>query len=414
MDIDLPPPLSPEPALRPSGLPNRKRRLPKKLRDNLPDPLPPPPVIRVVSDPEPAARTPSPEPHAPPVRQWVKTTPNRHGVYKVYPNPPTRDPDASLTLRDLCQTAELNMIDKPELPWYHPFKNASVARLMHWHILGHTNSIESLNSLCNDVIGATDDDDPFRPQDIAHFSAEAELKRLDKIANEPPGEPPSGWLRGSVKIKLPSTKRRQEEADAPEVEIKNILYRPLLDVVREAFGGSPFQQYHTTPFALRWDPLYGEMYSSSTMLKAHHDINTEHPRSPEIENVVAGFMFWSDATHLANFGTASLWPLYTFFGNLSKYTRIKPSANAGYHQAYFPSVPDQVKDDYRKHYGHEMPDQVATHLKRELMHAVWGELLLTPEFLEAYFHGIDIKCGDGKIRRLFPRFLTYSADYPEK
>ncbi|KAH9480132.1 hypothetical protein JR316_0006729 [Psilocybe cubensis] len=54
-----------------------------------------------------------------------------------------------------------------------------------------------------------------------------------------------------------------------------------------------------------------------------------------------------------------------------------------------------------------------THLKRELMHAIWL-ILLDEEFMEAYKHGIIIKCADGVIRHVFPRFFTYSADYPEK
>ena len=54
-----------------------------------------------------------------------------------------------------------------------------------------------------------------------------------------------------------------------------------------------------------------------------------------------------------------------------------------------------------------------THLKRELMHAIW-ELLLDPEFMHAYEHGIVLQCADGITRRIFPRFFTYSADYPEK
>ncbi len=34
--------------------------------------------------------------------------------------------------------------------------------------------------------------------------------------------------------------------------------------------------------------------------------------------------------------------------------------------------------------------------------------------LAAYRDGILLQCGDGILRRLFPRFFTYSADYPEK
>jgi len=54
-----------------------------------------------------------------------------------------------------------------------------------------------------------------------------------------------------------------------------------------------------------------------------------------------------------------------------------------------------------------------THLRRELAHAVW-RLLLNVEFMHAYIHGFVFQLVDGIRRVLFPRFLTYSADYPEK
>ena len=49
-------------------------------------------------------------------------------------------------------------------------------------------------------------------------------------------------------------------------------------------------------------------------------------------------MVLSDSTHLGQFGTAALWPIYTFFGNQSKYERTKPSQFAAHHTAYIPSV----------------------------------------------------------------------------
>jgi hypothetical protein len=39
---------------------------------------------------------------------------------------------------------------------------------------------------------------------------------------------------------------------------------------------------------------------------------------------------------------------------------------------------------------------------------------LDDEFLEAWKHGILVKCYDGVVRRLYLRIITYSADYPEK
>jgi hypothetical protein len=54
-----------------------------------------------------------------------------------------------------------------------------------------------------------------------------------------------------------------------------------------------------------------------------------------------------------------------------------------------------------------------THLRRELVQAVWM-LLMDDEFMQVYIHGFLFKLVDGVFRVLFPRFLTYSADYPEK
>ena len=49
-------------------------------------------------------------------------------------------------------------------------------------------------------------------------------------------------------------------------------------------------------------------------------------------------MLWSDSTHLTSFGNASLWPIYLYLGNQSKYTRGKPTSFARHHMAYIPKV----------------------------------------------------------------------------
>lgn len=64
-------------------------------------------------------------------------------------------------------------------------------------------------------------------------------------------------------------------------------------------------------------------------------------------------------------------------------------------------------------FGEPASSSTFTHLKRELVHAIW-ELILDGKFVEAYKHGIVIHCSDGITRRVFPRFFSYSADYPEK
>jgi hypothetical protein len=58
-------------------------------------------------------------------------------------------------------------------------------------------------------------------------------------------------------------------------------------------------------------------------------------------------------------------------------------------------------------------DETRTHCRRELFHACW-DAMLDEEFLHAHEHGILVVCGDGIIRRLYPRIFIYVADYPEK
>lgn len=53
------------------------------------------------------------------------------------------------------------------------------------------------------------------------------------------------------------------------------------------------------------------------------------------------------------------------------------------------------------------------HLRRKLLHAIWG-ILLDEELIAAYEHGTVVECGDGVTRRVYIRLFTYSADYPEK
>jgi hypothetical protein len=72
-----------------------------------------------------------------------------------------------------------------------------------------------------------------------------------------------------------------------------------------------------------------------------------------------------------------------------------------------------IQDFYKENFGTTASQATLTHLKRELMHAIL-ELILNDEFMEAYEHGIVIKCPDGILWRFYPQFFTYSADYPEK
>ncbi|KAF8219268.1 hypothetical protein L208DRAFT_1341883, partial [Tricholoma matsutake] len=66
--------------------------------------------------------------------------------------------------------------------------------------------------------------------------------------------------------------------------------------------------------------VFDEVYTGDAWIKAHDNLQKQ-PNELEcnLEKVIAGLMFWSDSMHLVSFGNASIWPLYMYFANQSKY-----------------------------------------------------------------------------------------------
>jgi len=141
-------------------------------------------------------------------------------------------------------------------------------------------------------------------------------------------------------------------------------------------------------------------------------------------------MFWSDSTQLAQFGHAKAWPIYLFFGNLSKYRRASAVLGPCHPVGFIPPVsfytivlssryecdmqlPESLTRFINTFMKTKNHSDLLAHCKRELIHAIWM-LLLDDEFIEAYRNGIVIKCYDGVLRRVYPHIFTYSGDYPEK
>jgi len=191
------------------------------------------------------------------------------------------------------------------------------------------------------------------PEELSGFNAVTELRRLDDFAAQSSiaGGP---WKTGSVKIKIPCTRANKPsfsvEADAPTFEVPNIQYRFLVDLlVSKVQDPASSESFVYTPFTEWWCPsggiakpirIYGEAYSSDIAVQLFEEIKGIPPPAdhPQIESVIMLLLLGSDATHLASFGTASLWPLYVFFANMSKYDFSRPSEFAACHLAYLPKV----------------------------------------------------------------------------
>ncbi|KAE9385442.1 hypothetical protein BT96DRAFT_960747 [Gymnopus androsaceus JB14] len=262
--------------------------------------------------------------------------------------------------------------------------------------------------------------------DLLGFSTQCENKRADTATITSSKTPLDGFKEVGVDIQVPSSRKN---APPGTFTVPGLLHCDLLSIIIEAFAHplaskyhlSPFRLFHQLPGADKEHRVYGEVYTSEAFIQEHDKVQrtalSSEDKECKLECVVAALMFWSDSTHLAQFGNAKLWPIYMMMGNLSKYIWSQPNSQACHHIAYIPSLPNNFQDWAKtfceKWSTKSQKTDIITHCRRELMHAVW-KLLLTDKFIHAYKYGIVIMCADGIERRVFPRFFTYSADYPEK
>jgi hypothetical protein len=383
---------SPSPPPRPSGRPNRRIRLPLRYRDDLP-PNPNPPIISVSEDivdyddePVETVVYASPDSIPMPKAALFCTETNSFGVYRKYSlGPPTITPDESFTLSSISdslsiahdpadsrskaswwssfgpscpEAVEKAIVEKPAENYYAPFLNPSTFRLMSWYYNGSsTKSYANVDKLIHDVIRHED----FKASDFgASFSTAREAGRMDK--NQPskssveleksgslPFKPEDGWIQASVSIPVPCDGFNfKSEEDAPRFVVDGIWYRQPLEVIKLAFSEPAAENFHITPFKEYWKPskdepeerIYSETFTADVFNEEYERLRTTSREAPnsELEPFIAGIMFYSDTTHLANFGTACLYPMYMYIGNQSQYTRAKPSEFTAHHIAYIPKV----------------------------------------------------------------------------
>ncbi|KAG1810514.1 hypothetical protein EV424DRAFT_1328117, partial [Suillus variegatus] len=286
----------------------------------------------------------------------VTTETDSYGLFCSYPNHfPTYNPDNLTSISHVSDSTHfiLTADQTGARPWWSgfgssvtsakdffiPFLNSTIFHLMCWFYSGsNMKSLAELDRLVNEVILTED----FDKAHLAGFRATKEVNRLDNYQGDP-ADIRSSFLSTDGWIETTHT----SETSAPEFEVPGLFYHRLLDVIKSAFCKASAERFHLTPFKMFFQPspnepmerVYSKIYSLQAMLEAHEAIKS-HPPDPscKLETVVAAVMLWSNSTHLTSFGSASLWPIYLFLGNQSKYIRRKPSSFAAHHLAYIPKV----------------------------------------------------------------------------
>jgi hypothetical protein len=289
---------------------------------------------------------------------------------------------------------------------------------MNWKDSGtSTKSDAEVNRLVNAVLL----DPHFKLEDLQGFNVARENQRGDAVERKSPFS--DSFQMADIDIQVPSG---TTGIPPGTFSVPGLVYRKLTAVIQAAFSSPLASRFHFSPFKLfhmsasgEEERVFSEVYNSDVFIEEHDNVQRAPlpPDQPDckLEKVIVALMVWSDSTHLANFGTAKLWPIYFLFGNVSKYIHGQPNSGACQHIAYIPSLPDSFQDfaaSFCSKWGTQKRD-LMTHCRRELMHGVW-KFLLDADFIHAYKCGMVVKCADGIERRVYPRFFTYSADYPEK
>jgi hypothetical protein len=331
----------------------QNRQMPKRFRDVLP--VPPPTVPAGVRELPPASVgevITSNESSALP-RIVFRTTPNIFGLVRQYfsSTPPSHDPEEYVTITDLSSipgSPPVNEVSNPPDSQYHPYPNRSSFELGDWYwnqgVQKSQGDFVKLIEILGDSAFSCGD---VRSTQWKKVNSRLGLNEYDEEDGVEWEDEDAGWKRTPVSINVPFS--RTTDTPGPRVyQAADLYHRSLVSVIREKIANARDSKlFHYEPYELRWHPphlddevpIYGDLYTCPAFHEAHGKLQ-ELPREPgcNLPRVMAGLMFWSDATQLTSFGNAKLWPTYMYFGNESKYRRCKPSCNLSNHVAYFETV----------------------------------------------------------------------------
>jgi Plavaka transposase len=283
------------------------------------------------------------------LRRVLETAKNSFGLFRRYHTEslPAHDPEGEVDTSALSDIVDCRSASQNNNPSYGPYPNKSSFLLGEWYWnRGSQKSQQDFKELLG-IIG----DDDFQPASIRETAWDKVDQKLgvNDWDKEEWIDDDAGWRTSSATISVPFH-RLTEKPGARDYTVINFHHRSLVSVIREKISNSKDNaHFHYEPYELLWQPnneqegvhvrVHGELYTSPSFIDAHRSVQ-ELPGEPgcHLPRVVVALMFWSDSTHLTNFGNAKLWPLYMFFGNESKYRRSKPSCNLCEHVAYFETV----------------------------------------------------------------------------
>jgi hypothetical protein len=284
------------------------------------------------------------------IQTFFTTRRNNFGLFRRYhrAEPPQHDPDENTTLQNLFDVASDDESTTPDPPpvTYYPYPNRSAFRLGNWYWNGGAQKSQASFKDLVSIVG----DPTFSPKDIqdTHWDKANQLLADDEVWIDQD----AGWTKTEVSILVPFQPRRgavsDPDAGPKQYVVGDFYHRNLVDVIKEKLSNPVHDDhFHYDPYELKWQPneksepvrVHGEMYTSQAFLDAHNALQSSPPEEGcALPRHIIALMLSSDSTNLTSFGDASLWPIYLYFGNESKYRRCQPTCNLANHVAYLRKV----------------------------------------------------------------------------
>ena len=292
--------------------------------------------------------------------QRITTDQDTFGVFRKYSSVPSHNPDDLDPFEDAVphETSPTERIGsnlhvsstEHESNPLADSENPTQDLLLGWWFGGFGDGLESLNRLVECLKSPY-----FDLSQLKDFNAVTAVRRFEKrqglSKSKPTLVPGDGWKTGSVKIRVPCAKVKQREEEAPEFIVDGVLYRDAVEVItKELQDPDSFERIHLKPFEEWWKPsesddpirVYSDVYTSDAMLEADQQLQGSQESAPsfgpQLETFAVSVGLYTDSTNLTAFSNASMWPMYMFIGNESKYLRSKPSSFSAHHIAYLPTV----------------------------------------------------------------------------
>jgi len=218
----------------------------------------------------------------------------------------------------------------------YPYPNKSAALYAnHFHNYGDLNS-RSARAAQLQLFARPD----FNAQELP---TGAEMDKIDRILAGDVLGFGDGWTSRPAVVQVPRVGEPSAAVTIPGLLTRSLtktfVHHLQTDSIVNSYHWEPQHLRHRSPSG-RVQNVYSEVWHARRFRRLHIEVQRQHSHKFKdgIPCHVLALMPGSDATQLAQFGTASSWPGYMSYSNCSKYVRAMRGSSAVQHVASFPKV----------------------------------------------------------------------------